>query len=758
MRYAPSRRSFFKLATGAVLSAVAGPGRGAFAWPRGACITFFHLADTRLGSADHPSGHGSASWLGHQAQTLAEDLLFRGREDFPEPVSLLVHTGNLLGAPRRSAAEAAQAWLRQAPWPARLTVGDTDTGTRGLSRSEFRSLFSAVGFFSGRTYYAYELSGFRFIHLDAGNTSGPDSSSRLYQRQSQLYWLKDQLEPSRQTPVILVLHPPLLPPDSRFGPGLNEWDRRALTKLVQAYPQVVLVLGGKILANTAAFLPGASALCLTTAAPAAYPCGARLIRLRVVDDHRVLIQAEFIQTRRLELVEESFQAGEKNLARARLGDRLARGLTAEVGSRLSLEPLRFAVNPALAPWWSSAASLSLAVVSDTHLCRGDLVSDSARKDNRLIGHYEEPESQQLLDDILEQVISGRHRVEFFDEVFARDPQADRHFLTRPVDALLLCGDLAEHGRLVEAEQVRTRLQGLPRVLRERTLVAFGNHDLFKGEFAPKGSASRKQSLGEFYAGFGVSAERSYYAVPLTEWLTLLVLDSTIPTHSGLGLLQEQIDWLEDEILARPHQAVVVASHHPLYPITLVPEVMEAYLRHRSHFTPPVSAARSLTQSLFGRLPQVKLVLSGHYHGVCVDQFRKPRPAGSAADDGFTTHVQVPCTIEYPCGYTLFRFIRQGGVVRTEYQVAYTRLADLRRRSGQAPMYRLMGAKIQAPRRYEGTLARLSRRDHLFRALSAFQPLDLADLDLRGFKDGSARGGRGNTGKGNLNGKLEFSIS
>jgi hypothetical protein len=285
----------------------------------------------------------------------------------------------------------------------------------------------------------------------------------------------------------------------------------------------------------------------------------------------------------------------------------------------------------------------------------------------------------------------------------------------------------------------------------------GNHDFYGGDFAPRGSASSRQPLADFYRDFRFGGEQTYYAAPLSEWLTLIVLDSTIPDFNNLGLLQEQIDWLEDEIASRPNQVVVVASHHPLHPISLVPEVMSAYLRHRSHFTPPLSAARMLLQDLFARSPQVKLLVSGHYHGVCVDQFPKRAPAGKAPDDRFTTHVQVPCTVEYPCGYTLFRFSRSGQDVRTEYQVAYSRLAELRQESSQALMYRIMGGKLKVPAGYEGSLARFQKHDTVFGMFSAFRPWDLADADLIGFKDGTGRGGRGNTGKSNLRGTLEFSF-
>jgi len=379
------------------------------------------------------------------------------------------------------------------------------------------------------------------------------------------------------------------------------------------------------------------------------------------------------------------------------------------------------------------------------------------KDNELIGHYGEQGSQALFTDVLDQISQGRHRVEFFDETFARDEEAEANYLRLPVDALLLTGDLAEHGRRAEAEEFLARIGRLPAGLREKTLVTVGNHDLFRGDFAEDGSASSLQPITEFYRSYGCANGRAYYAQPLSEWLTLIVLDSTIPTFNGLGLMQEQMDWLADQLEGLRDQVVVVASHHPIWPISLVPPLMEAYLRHRSHFTPPLSAARVQLQNLFARYPSVKLAISGHYHGVCVDQYRKTRPAGTATDDAFTTHIQVPCTVEYPCGYTLFKISRADGQGRIEHVTAYSRLAALRRKSSQALMYESTGPKLKVPRHYQGSLERLSKQDNIFGLWASLNPKNLMNINLRGFKDGTAHGGRGNTGKPNLKGQIEFSL-
>jgi hypothetical protein len=185
--------------------------------------------------------------------------------------------------------------------------------------------------------------------------------------------------------------------------------------------------------------------------------------------------------------------------------------------------------------------------------------------------------------------------------------------------------------------------------------------------------------------------------------------------------------------------------------------MYGYLRMRSHFTPPRSAAREQLHRLFSRHNNVKMVICGHYHGVTVDQFRKAEPAGSYPDDGFTTNFQAPCTIEYPNGYRLLKINRTGGSGTIGYITAFTRRSDLRSESSQAPLFKILGTKARPPRKYEGSLERLGKQENIMGMAAALNAYDAFDLNVRGFKDGTANFGRGNTGKPNINGRIEFTI-
>jgi 3',5'-cyclic AMP phosphodiesterase CpdA len=597
--------------------------------------------------------------------------------------------------------------------------------------------------------FSLQKSGINFIHLDFTGSPG-----RLTEKDKQLEWLSQELDKHPSSPAVLVTHPNLI--DVKKGKGLNARDQKALIDIIKNNRQVIIVLCGQALANRAAFLPDTDALCLVTASPVMYPCGARLVDLSVDKGGVVNIESKFLQTRRLELVEKSFHQASPPRLINNLGEREDRSFMAFPDSR-KIKPVKHTLNPNLAPWWSDEDSLCLAVVSDTHVCLDKFVPEDSAGEYDLIGHFTEEGSRAIYSDVLDQVSTGRHRVEFYDDLFSRDPGSDAHYLDQRVDALLVTGDLTEHGKPEEVDVFKGLLKELPAGLREKTLLAVGNHDMWAKEYSPKGTASSRDLISKPYNGYGITYGKTNYVVELTDWLSLIVLDTVIPSLSGLGMIQDQIDWLEDQIEALRDKAVIVASHHPLYHLTLVPPLMYQYLRMRSHFTPPRSAARTQVQEIFARHNNVKAAICGHYHGVSVDQYKKLKGNGEAADDPFTTHILVPCTIEYPCGYRLLKISRSGGQGTIEFITAYTRHSDLRTQSYKAPLYKLLGTKVKPPKKYEGAITRLKKEDNILGHAARLNGYDLADLNVRGFKDGSANRGGGNTGKPNINGKVVFTI-
>jgi len=730
------RRAFLKTtAAGAAAFACTFPLRASLSR---ASIRMGHITDTRFLESDDPekSGRLHPGWLFGDAYRLAGNLV-KSMNSADPPASIIVHTGNVFRTTLfRKSVQAPSRWDR---WAA-------ESGAR---------VEAVASGFDKHAARAIEVSGIKIVLLDTGEGTPANMPSRLADRERQLEWLEAELASSAGTPTVIALNPP--PMDMGAGSTLVRADMDALQDMMRQSPQVVLVLCGKILANRAGFAPGGNALVLATSSPAFYPCGGRLVDLEVGKES-VTIRSSFVQSRLLTLVEKSYHQCLPGSLDDNLGSRADRGLAARAGR---IRPLHHFVNPSLAPVWDSRDSITLAVLSDTHITLNEFMSQQSRETYQLIGHFIEDGSKAILTDILEQVARGRHRTEFYDDIFAKDPEHPGNYTEKKVDAVLVTGDLTEHGKRKEAKAFADILAGLPERLREKTMVAFGNHDRYAGDFSPRGPRSSNRKVAEFYSDYlpknSDRHEHTTYAVRLCEWAALIVLDTSIPSLTPLGLIQDRIDWLEDQLAERKDQAVIVACHHPLYHLTTVPPLMMAYLRMQEHFTPKRSAARNQLHRLFSEHPNVKAVLTGHYHGVVVDRFRKNKTAGSLPDDAYTTHIQVPCTIEYPSAYRLVTLSRHGDRATLDYSLAYTRLFELRAESAAAPIYRYLGTKARPSLKYRRAMDYASRQDNFFGDLARLDGYDLVDLNVRGFKDGTAFLGKGKGGKYNIADMIEFSI-
>ena len=111
------------------------------------------------------------------------------------------------------------------------------------------------------------------------------------------------------------------------------------------------------------------------------------------------------------------------------------------------------------------------------------------------------------------------------------------------DAVVVSGDLTEHGAAGEYELARSLLEPFG----DRLHVLPGNHD----------------DRAELRAAFGLSgagAERIDYAAEVGA-LRLIVLDTTVPGSDGGALAAEQLGWLGAELGASDRPALI-AMHHP----------------------------------------------------------------------------------------------------------------------------------------------------------------------------------------------------
>jgi 3',5'-cyclic-AMP phosphodiesterase len=207
-------------------------------------------------------------------------------------------------------------------------------------------------------------------------------------------------------------------------------------------------------------------------------------------------------------------------------------------------------------------------------------------------------------------------------------------LDRKVDAVLVLGDLAQHGAATEYRQVRDQLARLEAPVH----VAMGNHD------------DRETLCHQFGFNFADGPPLRYAAE--VGPARLLVLDTTIPGHDQGQLDAESLDWLEHELASFPDTPTVLAMHHPPV-LTGSPAWDSLALASDSR--------RRLSQTL-NRHPQVTQIFGGHLHRPLVTQF-----ASRPVLVGPSTYVQFPLSVrateldptDEPPGYVIHLFSEDG---------------------------------------------------------------------------------------------------
>lgn len=166
-----------------------------------------------------------------------------------------------------------------------------------------------------------------------------------------------------------------------------------------------------------------------------------------------------------------------------------------------------------------------------------------------------------------------------------------HALPRPVDAILITGDIAEHGDVAEY-QLAAELFTSPYPV----FVCPGNHDVR--------DAYRKGLLGDPDGGDSPINARHEAAGAV-----FLLCDSTIPGRDDGRLDDETMGWLADQLASvATGTPVFVAFHHP--PV----ELHHAYIDSiRLRPSGPLA-------DLLVAHPQVVAVLTGHAHTATASTF------------------------------------------------------------------------------------------------------------------------------------------
>ncbi|MGC5009998.1 metallophosphoesterase [Streptosporangium sp. DT93] len=154
-------------------------------------------------------------------------------------------------------------------------------------------------------------------------------------------------------------------------------------------------------------------------------------------------------------------------------------------------------------------------------------------------------------------------------------------LPGPLDAVLVTGDIADHGLIEEYEIARELL-----TTRHPTLICPGNHDVRP--------AFRKVMLDE-------DGDGPINQVLRLNGLTVALCDSSVPDRPEGLLDDETIGWLHRVLGEAPHTPALVGMHHPAVPLG-VPYVDGIRLRNPERL-----------EGIIRQYPQVVAVLAGHAH-------------------------------------------------------------------------------------------------------------------------------------------------
>jgi Icc protein len=163
-------------------------------------------------------------------------------------------------------------------------------------------------------------------------------------------------------------------------------------------------------------------------------------------------------------------------------------------------------------------------------------------------------------------------------------------LPRPVDALLVTGDIADHGEEAEYEEAAGILAAPFPVL-----TCPGNHDVRP--------AYRKALLGQ------TPDHDPINRIHHIAGAAVLMCDSTIPGRAEGRLDDQTLDWIDTQLKALPRNTpALIAFHQP--PVELHHPLPDSGMLEQ----PGRLAA------LLGTHPQVVAVLTGHAHTAAVSTF------------------------------------------------------------------------------------------------------------------------------------------
>jgi 3',5'-cyclic AMP phosphodiesterase CpdA len=119
------------------------------------------------------------------------------------------------------------------------------------------------------------------------------------------------------------------------------------------------------------------------------------------------------------------------------------------------------------------------------------------------------------------------------------------------DALIVSGDLANHGEIDSYRRLRAELEPAVARLRSQLIVAIGNHDA-------------RPAFREAMLDAAPSDEPIDYVRWIGE-LRVIVLDSTVPRAAYGEVRPRQLTWLAKQLETRADEGTLLVLHHPPVP-------------------------------------------------------------------------------------------------------------------------------------------------------------------------------------------------
>jgi Icc protein len=220
----------------------------------------------------------------------------------------------------------------------------------------------------------------------------------------------------------------------------------------------------------------------------------------------------------------------------------------------------------------------------------------------------------------------------------------------PLDAILVTGDIADHGRRSEYEEARTILSAPCPVL-----FLPGNHDerdAFRRELLSgrvTGGTCRTEAPG--------GTEAPLNQVHRVAGAVLALCDSVIPGQDGGYLADETLDWLDAVLSDDPGAPALVCLHH--YPVPL----------HTGLADTIRLAGEDRLAAVLNRHPQVVAVLCGHAHTAAATTFAgRPLLVAPGVLSTGVTPWDVSATADYAAPPAVaYHIIGDDGRLTTHYR-------------------------------------------------------------------------------------------